>query len=257
MTRRDSRGRSRSKRPDEAQRWAERRKRSTRRAVNVGNVLADLVGASGAVFAVLVDDGRSLLEGTFRSARESAERLLDDRTWTAQIWLPSFVSLGAVDLALGSALGPAAKGLELVGATAGVGLIAASSLDLWHADSTEQRLDAGSDLMWGAQGLSYLSSSGTITTLATGLGFVGAVVQMSSGILRVSRGIRSRDPETLKLGALDLGGGILWAGWDVMGWANPGFLASYMLLMVGREAFANKDAIRRWLAMRGVLARPI
>jgi hypothetical protein len=131
-------------------------------------------------------------------------------------------------------------------------LIAASTLDLWHAESPEQQLDAGSDLMWGAQGLSYLVSSPGVATLATGFGFVGAVAQISSGALRVARGIRRRDAETVKLGALDLGGGALWAGWDIAGWGNPLFLASYVLLMVGREAYANKDAVRQWFAARGI-----
>jgi hypothetical protein len=180
--------------------------------------------------------------------------VLENRSWTAKVWLPSFVSLGAVDVALSSsAVARSVKGLELVGGVAGVGLMAASTLDLWHAESPEQQLDAGSDLLWGAQGLSYLSSSSSIATFALGLGFVGAVAQMSSGALRIARGIQRRESETVKLGALDLGGGALWAGWDVAGWGNPLFLASYVLLMVGREAYANKEAVHGWLAARGVV----
>jgi hypothetical protein len=122
-------------------------------------------------------------------------------------------------------------------------------LDLLRAGSAEEVLDAGGDLAWGAQGISYMTvSSPTITTLTTGLGFVGAVVQMSAGVLRIQRGVRTKDAHDVKLGALDVGGGILWAALDVAAWGNPLVLGSYVVLMVGREAYANKDALRKaWL----------
>ena len=48
----------------------------------------------------------------------------------------------------------------------------------------------------------------------------------------------------MKLGALDLGAGILWGALDVVGWSHPVVLGTYVATMVGREAYANKDALR-------------
>jgi hypothetical protein len=80
---------------------------------------------------------------------------------------------------------------------------------------------------------------------------------MSAGVLRIQRGIRQRDKHDVKLGTLDVGGGILWAALDVAAWANPLVLGSYVVLMVGREAYANKDALRKTWLFPSRAARPV
>ena len=77
-----------------------------------------------------------------------------------------------------------------------------------------------------------------------GMGFVGAAARMSVGVVRIRRGVRTGDKQAVKLGALDLGAGILWGALDVAGWSHPVVLGTYVATMVGREAYANKDALR-------------
>jgi hypothetical protein len=207
-----------------------------------GNAVAD---ASRAAAAAIAHDATSWVH----SVADQTQRALSRRA-TGRIWLPSFLGLGATDIAFSSSrISRAAKGLAVVGAAGGAGLIAASSLDLWHAKTPEEFLDASGDFAWGAQGLSYIVAAPTAARLVTGLGLVGAAAQMSSGVMRMVRGVSLRDKEALKLGGLDLSGGILWAALDVAGWSNPVVLGSYVVLMVGREAYANKDALRKsWLS---------
>jgi hypothetical protein len=223
----------------------------------------DLVRASRILVAVIADDCVSFVEGAARQTqrmRDEAQR----KTSAGRIWLPSFIGLGATDVALASStLARSAKGLGVVGAVGGAGLMVASTLDLCRAQSAEEVLDATGDLAWGVQGLSYLTVAPTAARLTAGVGFVGAVVQMSAGMLRISHGVRIRDTQSLKLGTLDLGGGILWAALDVAAWASPLALAGFVVLMVGREAYANKEALRKawpsrpWLLPRGPLSKVV
>ena len=67
---------------------------------------------------------------------------------------------------------------------------------------------------------------------------------MSVGAVRIRRGVQTGDKQAVKLGALDLGAGILWGALDVAGWSHPVVLGSYVATMVGREVYANKDALR-------------
>ncbi len=46
----------------------------------------------------------------------------------------------------------------------------------------------------------------------------------------VKRGVERHDGAMIKLGALDMSGGLLWLGWDLVGWQQPLFIASYMVL---------------------------
>jgi hypothetical protein len=203
-----------------------------------GNVIAD---ASRAAIAAVAYDATSWIHGVAGHTQQALRRRS-----TGRIWLPSFLGLGATDIAYSSSrISRAAKGLALVGAAGGAGLIAASSLDLWHAKTPEELLDASGDLAWGAQGLSYIAAAPATARLVVGLGLVGAAAQMSAGVMRIVRGVSLRDKQALKLGGLDLSGGILWAALDVAGWSNPLVLGSYVVLMVGREAYANKDALRK------------
>jgi hypothetical protein len=200
--------------------------------------------ASRAVMAAVAHDATSWIQGVADHAQQALT--------TGRIWLPSFLGLGATDIAFSSSrLSRAAKGLTLVGAAGGAGLMAASSLDLWHARTPEEVLDASGDLAWGAQGLTYIAAAPATARLVAGLGLVGAAAQMSAGVMRIARGVSLRDTQALKLGGLDLSGGILWAALDVAGWSNPVVLGSYVVLMVGREAYANRDALRKsWLTRR-------
>jgi len=186
------------------------------------------------------------LGARLRNARTKLERISNGGISTNAVWLPSFVALGAADVALASrSMSRALPGLEILGAAGAVGLVAASARDLGKAHTLEQRLDAAGDLLWGAQGLLYLTSSRGAAKAAVGFGLLGALAQTAAGVLRVEHGIRRRDGQMLKLGALDVGGGLLWMGWDVAGWGQPLFVASYVVLMVGREAYANKEALAR------------
>ncbi len=231
-------------------------KRETRRSPSTPSdedesIRSDAIAASrqvAAAMSVLAYDGTRWVEGAVAQTQRAVGEMLRARS-TGSVWLPSFVALGAADVAFtSSALARSMKGLELVGAAGGVGLIAASSVDLYRAETAEEVLDASSDFAWGVQGVTYLTAAPAAARIAASLGLVGAAVQISSGVLRITRGIRLRDGRAVKLGALDLSGGLLWAGWDVVGFGNPLFLGSYVVLMVGREAYANKEALQRWLA---------
>ena len=123
-----------------------------------------------------------------------------------------------------------------------------STLNLWRARTSEARLDAVADLAWGVQGFSYVTGAARVASLTAGMGLVGAAARMSVGALRIRRGIRLGDRRAVKLGTLDLGAGILWAALDVAGFGHPLVLGSYVVMMVGREAYANRDALRKALA---------
>ena len=117
-------------------------------------------------------------------------------------------------------------------------------------------MDAANDLAWGTQGLLYLSSSAnSLQTAALGLGIAGALTQTTVGILRIHKGITKGERPLIKLGALDVGGGLLWLGWDLIGWEQPLFIGSYVVLMIAREAYANKEAMYRLRGRAAQLTR--
>jgi len=168
------------------------------------------------------------------------------------IWLGSFVTLGAVDvISLGSLSPRLLSTLGVLGIAGGAGLVATSAHDLRHAVDPYLEIDAASDIAWGVQGLLYLSRSAAAQAASVVLGLAGAAAQTSVGVLRIRRGLRSSQAAEVKLGVLDLGGGLLWLGWDLIGWSQPIFIGTYVVLMVGREAYANK---RLATALGGTLA---
>jgi hypothetical protein len=240
--------------PTSVQKWKASIARAVfgeRRPPAAGSIVAQ---ASRAAMAAVAYDATSWVQ---RVADHTQQALT--RRSTGHIWLPSFLGLGATDIAFSSSrLSRAAKGLTLVGAAGGAGLMAASSLDLWHSKTPEEFLDASGDFAWGAQGLSYITAAPATARFVAGLGLVGAAAQMSAGVMRIARGVSLRDMQALKLGGLDLSGGILWAALDVAGWSNPVVLGSYVVLMVGREAYANRDALRKsWLSRKHAEHRPV
>lgn len=162
------------------------------------------------------------------------------------VWLASFAALGSAEVAMISAR-PAAvlqvvRGLGLAGAG---GLVVTAGRDLRLARDAAARLDAANDLAWGLQGLAGLSFPdwATAQAAALGLGIAGAAAQTGVGLLRIGRGIRDRDGPSLKLGLLDLGGGLLWLGWDLVGLQQPLYVGSYVVLMIAREAYANRTEV--------------
>jgi hypothetical protein len=162
-----------------------------------------------------------------------------------RVWLPSFVALGSADVALSSvAVARSSLGLEALGALGGLGLIGVSITNLWRARTSEEALDATADLAWGVQGFSYVTGAARVATLTTGMGFVGAAARITVGAIRIRTGVRAGDREAMKLGALDLGAGLLWGALDVVGFSHPVVLGSYVATMVGREVYANKEALR-------------
>jgi hypothetical protein len=101
-------------------------------------------------------------------------------------------------------------------------------------------------MAWGGQGLSHLVPSTLgVSAVGLGLGLVGSAMQTGAGLIRVQRGLRASDASMVKLGLLDVGGGLLWLGWDLLGARQPLFIASYMLAKIGREAYANREALHR------------
>jgi hypothetical protein len=208
-----------------------------------------IVETSRAALAVLANDCTSFAEAAARQTQRSYTSVAHQTFWLRKVWLPSFVALGSADVALASITAARSSlGLEAVGAVGGLGLIGVSTVNLWRARTSEQALDAAADLAWGVQGFSYVTGAARIAPLTTGMGFVGAAARMSVGVVRIRRGVRTGDKHAVKLGALDLGAGILWGALDVAGWSHPVVLGGYVVTMVGREAYANKDAIRQILA---------
>jgi hypothetical protein len=81
-----------------------------------------------------------------------------------------------------------------------------------------------------------------------GLGIVGSSMQTVVGLMRVQRGVSSSDQSMIKLGLLDVGGGLLWLTWDLLGARQPLFIGSYILVKAGREAYANRREFSAFLA---------
>jgi tetratricopeptide (TPR) repeat protein len=182
-------------------------------------------------------------------ADENRFSVQGDGAFSNLLWLPSFVALAIADAV--SIIPHQASILltisQLAGLAGAAGLIVASIDDLRRAERFDQKMDAGSDLAWGTQGLLYLYSSSTVVSgLSRGLGIFGATVQTTIGFLRIQKGLNERNGSLIKLGGLDLGGGLLWLCWDLLGWDQPLFIAGYVLLMIWREVYANRQTFSAW-----------
>ena len=180
--------------------------------------------------------------------RQAIHGVIEKAPTPKQVWLPSFIGLGAADIAsISHKSSPLLRGIEIAGLAGAAGLVAVSIHDLKHAETMHDKMDAAGDLAWGVQGLLYLSSlSPVVNTCAVGLGVVGAATQTTVGILRIKDGLAQQDLSMIKLGALDVGGGLLWIGWDLLAWEQPLFIGGYVLLMIGREAYASRNAVEAW-----------
>ena len=205
-------------------------------------------GKSQGTKRALTAAGLLLLERAYIGSRMGLARAGRRLPTGSKVYLPSFVSLGAADVASVSArTSPALMGLNVLGVAGGAGLLVTSLADLRKAKTVEQLFDAVGDLAWGAQGLLTLAASSRAATAAVGLGIVGAAAQTAVGLQRIKTGIVRGDRSVATLGALDLGGGLLWLGWEVLGWDQPLFVGSYVVLMVGREAYANREVVIKFL----------
>jgi len=180
--------------------------------------------------------------------RQAIHSVLEKVPTPKQVWLPSFIGLGAADIAsISHRSGPLLRGIEIAGLPGAAGLVAVSIHDLKHAETMHEKMDAGGDLTWGVQGLLYLSSSAPMVTIcAVGVGLAGAATQTTVGVMRIKDGLVKQDLSMIKLGALDVGGGLLWIGWDLLAWEQPLFIGGYVLLMIGREAYASRNAVEAW-----------
>jgi hypothetical protein len=166
-----------------------------------------------------------------------------------KVWLASFVALGTADFgSLANLSSSSFAVLDGLGAAGGAGLIATSAHALEKKNSIEDNLDAANNAAWGAQGLMYLvpSSLGAMEA-ALAFGLVGSAMQTAVGLMRIQRGVVRADETQVKLGLLDLGTGLLWLGWDLMGARQPLFIGAYVMAKVGRETYANRKAFLGFL----------
>lgn len=195
--------------------------------------------ASAAASEPLADP--TIVESERESVHTQAASFLSNRN----LWLASFVALGTADFgALASAGASSLLALEGLGVAGGTGLIVTSAKDLKRTTSTEEKLDAANNIAWGGQGLMYLfpGSTGALE-LGLGLGLVGSAMQTAVGLMRVQRGLVRSDRSMIKLGALDVGGGLLWLGWDLLGIRQPLFVGAYILAKAGREAYVGRKTL--------------
>lgn len=161
------------------------------------------------------------------------------------LWLASFVALGTADFgAVANVSSSALLALEGLGVAGGTGLVVTSTKDLKKSRTTEEKLDAGNNIAWGGQGLMYLfpGSAGALE-VGLGLGLVGSAMQTAVGLMRVQRGIAYSDQSMIKLGALDVGSGLLWLAWDLLGLRQPLFVTAYILAKAGRESYAGRKTL--------------
>jgi hypothetical protein len=205
-----------------------------------------VVEASRAAISVLASDCTSFVEAAARQTQRIFS-VAQQKTNARTVWLPSFVARASADALAPITAARSAFGFGALGALGGLGLMGVATIHLRRARTSEERLDAGADLAWGVQGFSYVARESTLASLTTGMGFVGAAARMSVGMVRIRRGVQTGDKQAVKLGALDLGAGILWGALDVAGFSHPVVLGGYLVTMVGREAYANRDALRRAL----------
>jgi len=102
--------------------------------------------------------------------RQAIHSVIEKAPTPKQVWLTSFIGLGAADMAsISHKSGPLLRGIEIAGLAGAAGLVAVSIHDLKNAETMHEKMDAGGDLAWGVQGLLYLSSSApVVNTCAVG-----------------------------------------------------------------------------------------
>jgi len=126
---------------------------------------------------------------------------------------------------------PAPVGAALAGTNAASGV-----RQLLNARQNLERLDGGSSTAWGMQGVA--GALGKALPLAS---VAGAACKTAAGCQRLARGLRAGDASMVKLGALDLAGGLAWGGWCVAGPAVPVVAIG---LNLAREVYVHRDALQ-------------
>lgn len=171
------------------------------------------------------------------------------RSWRpgeTRTWAASTAALGLAEASyLSSKATPLLRGLRGLGFIGGVGLAVGAARDLRRAEGTGARLDAAGDLLWGIEGSLEFAPAfkNSLGKLAPLVGALGGLCQSAVGIRRIVRGIRLGDRPMVKLGLLDFASGQLWLAWDVLKWDNPLVIGGFVGLMIGREAYANRQAL--------------
>jgi hypothetical protein len=176
--------------------------------------------------------------------RAAWQRIVGKSPSKKEVSFASFVGLGTADVVgLSHEVTRLSQTVGVLGVGGALGLIATSLHDLKSSKPMAEKWDAASNLAWGQQGLVKLSSSSLALKTAIGLGVVGGLIQTGVGVVRIRHGYKVGDNASIKLGALDVGSGLLWLGWDLLALEAPLFIGSYVLVRVSREAYANRESV--------------
>jgi hypothetical protein len=162
-------------------------------------------------------------------------------------WAISSGTLGLAETTyLASKTTPLISGLQRLGFWGGLGLTYSATRDMKKAKNASERMDAVGDLAWGLEGAFEFSPifSNGLGKLAPIVGTIGGFCQTGVGLRRIWRGVKQRDWCKVKLGGLDLASGVLWLAWDLFGVENPVTVCGFVGLMIGREVYANRGAIK-------------
>ncbi len=81
--------------------------------------------------------------------------------------------------------------------------------------------------------------------VAKGLGAAGALCQIGAGACRIRLGLQQHDQPLLRLGALDVGVGLLSLGWNLASVSSPWLTGAYVATLAAREGYANRELIKR------------
>jgi hypothetical protein len=200
-----------------------------------------------------------LLIGTAIAAPETAGGKRHGRTVRAlRTGFSAAVSVTrwGASLATSRAFALSLRGFGAIGAG---GLIVTSAHGLATARGAADRLDAGSDLAWGLRGLStYAAGAGASTGwlhAAQGLGAVGALCQVGAGSCRIRLGLERHDRSLVRIGALDLAGGLLSLSWNLLGVSSPWLIGAYAATMAVREIYANREPLKAFARRAGQKVR--
>ncbi len=137
--------------------------------------------------------------------------------------------------------------LGAVGAVGSVGLMATSAHKILRAGSTEKRLEAVSNFVWGAQGAGLLLDQFApmghwVGVAAACCGVAGGVIEMGLGAVSIARGLEMKKPVTSRLGLIDLMAGACWVAGSV-GVSPTLTTAGFLALTLGGKAYRYHDGL--------------
>jgi hypothetical protein len=217
-------------------------RRSTRRARSAALVLCLALVAQNALAAPpAAGTGAERRDGgrVMRLLRRGSGATLGVTNWASKSLAPLLARESRL-------LSFSLRGLGLVGAG---GLVVSGAHGLCRARDPAERFDRSTDLAFGLRGLSiYAAGAGASTAwqhLAQGLGATGGLCQIGGGVCRIRLGLAQHDRSLLRLGALDVGVGVLSVGWSLAS-ASPWLIGAYVAAVAGREAYANRELLKSW-----------